>query len=70
MCMQFTLGKIPSKIILFTTQLLLVIPFRKVTNSAGSGARKSTTDSVQHVDQIRTLYESTPLAFKALYASC
>ena len=65
MCMQFTLDKIPSKVILFITQLLLlVIPFRKATNSAGPGARQSTTDSAQLVDQIRTLYESKPLAFK------
>ena len=33
---------------------------RKATNSAGPGARQSTTDSAQHVDQIRTLYESKP----------
>ena len=71
MCMQFTLDKNPSKIFLFTTLLLLlIIPCRKATNSAGPGARESTTVSAQHVDQIRTLYESKPLAFKALYASC
>ena len=32
--------------------------------------RSSTTDLAQHVDQTRTLHESKPLAFKALYASC
>ena len=44
----------------------LVIPFRKVTNSAGSGARQSTSDFAQlvHVDQIRPQYESKTLAFK------
>ena len=51
MCMQFTLHKNPSKILLFTT-LLLVIPCRKATNSAGPGARQSATDSAQLVDQI------------------
>ena len=51
MCMHFTLDKIPSKMFLFTTHLLLlVIPFRKATNSAGPGARQSATHSVQHVD--------------------
>ena len=70
MCLKFTLDKNPSKIFLFTTRLLLlVIPRRKATNSAGTGARQSATDSAQLVDQIRTLYESKPLAFKALYAS-
>ena len=70
MCMQFTFDKNPSKIFLFTTHLLLlVIPCRKATNSAGTGARQSATDSAQLVDQIRTLYESKPLAFKALDAS-
>ena len=70
MCMQFTLDKNQSKNFLFTTRLLLlVIPFRKATNSAGPGARQSATVSAQLVDQIRTLYESKPLAFKALYAS-
>ena len=70
MCMKFTLENNPSKIFLFTTRLLLlVIPCRKATNSAGTGARQSATDSAQLVDQIRTLYESKPLAFKALYAS-
>ena len=70
MCMQFTLDKNPSKIFLFTTLLLLlVIPCSKATNSAGTGARQSATDSAQLVDQIRTLYESKTLAFKALYAS-
>ena len=50
MCMQFTLDKIPSKIFLFTTHLLLlVIPHRKATNSAGPGARQSATDSAHHV---------------------
>ena len=68
--MQFTLDKNPSKIFLFTTLLLLlVIPCRKATNSAGTGARQSATDSAQFVDQIRSLYESQTLAFKALYAS-
>ena len=39
MCMQFSLDKIPSKIFLFTTSLLLlVIAFRKATTSAGPGA--------------------------------
>ena len=57
--MQFVLDKIQSNIFLFTTCLLpLVIPYRKATNSAGPGARQSTTDSVHHIDQIRTLYES------------
>ena len=70
MCMQFTLDKNPSKIFLFTTRLLLlVISCRETTNSASPGARQSVTDSVQLVDQIRTLYEPKPLAFKALYAS-
>ena len=70
MCMHFTLDKNPSKILLFTTRLLLlVISCRKATNSASPGARQSVTDSAQLVDQIRTLYESKPLAFKALYAS-
>ena len=64
MCMQFTLDKNPSKIFLFTVcLLLLVVPCRKATNSAGSDARQFGTDSVQLVDQIRTLYESKPLAF-------
>ena len=58
MCMQFTLDKNPSMIFLFTT-LLLVVPCRKATNSAGP-----TVSSAQHVDQIRTLYESKPLVFK------
>ena len=49
--------------LLFTTRLHLL----KATNSSGPGARQSTTDSAQHVDH---LYESIPLAFKALYASC
>ena len=39
---------------------------RKAMNSAGPGARQTFTDSDQHVDQIRTLYESKPLAFKSL----
>ena len=70
MCMQFTLDNNPGKIFLSTTRLLLlVIPCRKATNSAGTGARQSATDSTQLVDQIRTLYESKPFAFKALYAS-
>ena len=69
--MQFTVDKNPSKIFLFTTHLLLlVIPCRKATNSAGTaGAKQSATDSAQLVDHTRTLYESKPLAFKALYAS-
>ena len=51
--MKFTLEKNPSKIILFTTHLLLlVIPCRKATNSAGTGARQSATDSAQLVDQL------------------
>ena len=51
MCMQFTLDKNPSKIFMFTTHLLLlVIPSRKATNSAGTGARQSATDSAQLVD--------------------
>ena len=61
MCaLQFTLDKIPSKIVLFTNGLLLlVILCRKATNSAGPGARQSTTDSGlhQHVHQI-VLYMS------------
>ena len=69
MCMQFTLEKNPSTIFLFTTRLLLlVILSRKATNSAGPGAKQSATDSAQLEDEIRTLYESKPLAFKALYA--
>ena len=56
--MKFTLEKNPSKIFLFTTR-----------NSAGTGARQSASESAQLVDQIRTLYKSKPLAFKALYAS-
>ena len=68
--MKFTLEKNPSKIFLFTTRLLLlVIPSRKATNSAGTGARQSASESAQLVDQIRTLYESKPHAFKALYAN-
>ena len=40
MCMQITLDKTPSKIVLLTTSLLLlVIPFRKAKNSAGPGAK-------------------------------
>ena len=67
MCMQFSLRKF--KIFLFnTTLLLLVIPCSKAINSARPGARQSTTDSVVHVDQIRTLYKSKRLVFKALYA--
>ena len=70
MCKRFTLEKNPSTIFLFTTRLLfLVILSRKATNSAGPGARQSVTDSAQLVDEIRTVYESKPLAFKALYAS-
>ena len=70
LCIQFILDKIQSNIFLFTTcLLLLVIPYRKATNSAGPGARQSTTVTVHHVDQIRTLYESKPLTIKALYAS-
>ena len=70
MCMQFTLDKNPSKIFLFTTQLLLLVtPSTKATNSTGPGVRQSATDSVHHAHQLRTLYESKPLAFKALYAS-
>ena len=54
--MKFTLEKNPSKIFLFTTLLLLfVIPCRKATNSAGTGARQSASESAQLVDQIRTL---------------
>ena len=70
MCMQFTLEKNPTTIFLFTTRLLLlVIPSRKATNSAGPGAEQSATDSAQLVDEIKTLYQSKPLAFKALYVS-
>ena len=58
-CLRFTFDKIPSKIILFIMGLLLFIsPSRNATNSAGPGARESTTDSTQHIDQIRTPYES------------
>ena len=47
---QFTLDKIPSKIVVFTTGLLLLVnPCRKATNSAGPSARQSTTGSAQHV---------------------
>ena len=64
--MQFTVDKNPSKIFLFTTHLLLlVISCRKATNSAGTGAKQSATDSAQLVDHTRILYESKPLAFKA-----
>ena len=67
----FTLDKNASKIIMFTTRLLLlVIPCTKATNSASPGARQSATVFAQHVDQIRSLNESKPLAFKALYANC
>ena len=45
--MQFTLDKISSNIVLFTTGLLLVIPCTNTTNSAGSGVLLC-----QHVDQI------------------
>ena len=63
--MQFTLDKNPSKIFMFTTRLLLlVIPCRKATNSAGTGARHYATDSARLVDQIRTLYESNHLFLK------
>ena len=57
MCMQFTLDKNPSNIFLFTTRLLLlVVPCRKVPNSAGPGAKQSATESAQHVDQIIILF--------------
>ena len=36
----------------YSTLLLPVIPFRKATNSDDLGDRLSTTDSIQHVDQI------------------
>ena len=50
---MFTLDKIPDKMFLFATRLLLrVIPFRKARNSAGPGDRQSTTDSAQHVYQL------------------
>ena len=66
MCMQFTLEKNRSTIFFFTTCLLiLVIPSSKATNSARPSARQSATDSAQLVDEIKTLYESKPLAFKA-----
>ena len=40
-----------SKIVLFImASLLLVIPSRNATSSAGPGARQSTTDSTQRVD--------------------
>ena len=65
MCMQFIL----SMILLFTTRLLLLVQSRKATNSAGPGARQSATGSAQLIDEIRTLYESKPLPFKALHAS-
>ena len=56
--MQFILDKYPSRMFLFTTRLLLlVIPFRKTTNSAGPGAGQSATDSQ---------YESKTLAFLSL----
>ena len=65
MYMQFTLEKNTSKIFLFTTHLLLlVIPCRKATNSAGSGARQSATDSTQLVDQLRTM---SPLLLPCIY---
>ena len=66
MCMQFTLDKIPSKIVLSNTSLfLLVIQCTKTTNSAGYGAKQSTANFAQHVDQIRTLYESKLLTFNS-----
>ena len=53
MYLQFTLDKIPNKMFLFTTTyFFLVIPFRRATNSTGPGARLSTIESAQHVDQI------------------
>ena len=68
MCMQFTLDKIPSKIVFFTTSLLLLyIPCRKATNSAGPGARQSTTDSAQLVDQIRWLLKPCILAASTVH---
>ena len=51
---------LPSKIFM----LLLIIPCRKATNSAGPGTRQCATDSVQHVDQIRTQYESNDWLLK------
>ena len=67
MCMQFILENNPSTIFLFNTRLLLQVG--KLQIQLVHGARQSSTDSAQLVDQFRTLYESKPLAFKALYAS-
>ena len=61
--MQFTLDKNPSKIFLL---LLLVIPCRKATNSAGPGVLLH--DSAQLVDQIRTLNSPNHLLLKHIYA--
>ena len=63
--MQFTLDKNPSKIFLFTTcLLLLIIPCRKATNSAGTGASQSATDSAQLVDHIKLYMSPTHLLLK------
>ena len=40
--------------------LLLVIPSRNATSSAGPGARQSTTDSTQHVDHQLKAYIYAP----------
>ena len=65
MCMQFILDKIPSKMFSFTTcLLLLVILFRKATNSAGLATQ---SDSAQHRLDKNSI-GSKPLAFKELYS--
>ena len=60
MCTQYIVDKIPSRMFLFTTHLFVLVKYH--------GARQSATDSAQLVDQIRPLYESKLMAFKALYA--
>ena len=47
--------------------LLLVIPCRKATNSAGPGARQSSTDSAQHVARSdKNSMEFKSLAFNTM----
>ena len=67
MCMQFTLDKNPSNIFLFTTRLLLlVIPCRKVPNSAGPGAKQSATESACRSDN-NTILKPCILAVSAMH---
>ena len=76
MCMQFTLDKIPSKIVLFTTSHFFLLFHVEKLQSAGPGARQSTTRLTlpQSVDQIRTLYhwllKPCMLAVSALHYIC